>query len=48
MTDWLMAVVGALASTAILSVVTDPVPGLWIKGRDRAHPEAFSAVYFEF
>lgn len=32
MTDWLTAVVTALASTSVLSVVPDPVPGLWIKG----------------
>lgn len=48
MTGWLPAVVTALASTSVLSVDPDPVPGLWIKGRGRAHPAARSAVYFEF
>lgn len=40
----LMAVVSAITSPSILSVVTDPVPWLWIMGRERAHPEALFAV----
>ena len=40
----LMAVVSAITSPSILSAVTDPVPWLWIMGRERAHPEALFAV----
>ncbi len=39
-----MAVVSSVSSPSILSAVTDPVPWLWIMGRDRAHPEALFAV----
>lgn len=35
-----MAVVSAITSPSILSAVTDPVPWLWIMGREKAHPEA--------
>lgn len=39
-----MTVASAMTSPYILSVVTDPVPWLWIMGRQRAHPEALFAV----
>lgn len=40
----LMAVVSTVTSPSNLSVVTDPVPWLWIMGGERAHPEALFAV----
>lgn len=43
-TGLLMAVVGAVASPFILSVVTDLVPWLQIVSRVRAHPEDCAAA----
>lgn len=39
-----MAVVSTVTSPSNLSVVTDPVPWLWVMGGERAHPEALFAV----
>lgn len=45
-TDWVTSwwLWWVLTSPSILSAVTDPVPWLWIMGRERAHLEALFAV----
>lgn len=39
-----MAMVSAITSPSILSVVNDDVPWLWIMGRERAHPRTLFTV----
>lgn len=43
--DWLTVVVNPVTSPSILCAVSDPVPWLWIMGRERAHPEAVLALF---